>query len=113
MVKTITTEEVKRNLDSKKDFLLVDVLSSNSFEARHIPGAKNVPYGPAFLEDFEKTLGVSKDTNIAVYCASSGCQLSVMAGDVLDEAGYSNISHFKDGLAGWMQEGHKFEGEAA
>ena len=113
MVKTITTKEVKENLDNNKDFFLVDVLSSNSFEAKHIPGAKNVPYGPTFLEDFEKTMAVPKDANIAVYCASSGCQLSVMASDVLDEAGYTNVSHFKDGLAGWMQAGHKFEGEAA
>ena len=113
MVKTITTKEVKENLDNNKDFLLVDVLSSNSFEARHIPGAKNVPYSPTFLEDFEKAMATSKDTNISVYCASSGCQLSVMAGDVLDKAGYSSISHFKDGLAGWMQAGYKFEGEAA
>ena len=58
-------------------------------------------------------MNVSKDANIAVYCASSGCQLSVMAGDVLDKAGYTNVSHFVDGLAGWMKEGYKFEGEAA
>lgn len=113
MVKTITTKEVKENLDNNKDFLLIDVLSSNSFEAKHIPGAKNVPYGTTFLEDFEKTMSVPKDKEIIVYCASSGCQLSVLAADALDEAGYSNVSHFVDGLAGWMQEGHKFEGEAA
>ena len=51
MVKTITTKEVKESLDSNKDFLLVDVLASNSFEARHIPGAKSVPYSTTFLED--------------------------------------------------------------
>jgi len=40
MVKTITTKEVKENLDNNKDFLLVDVLASNSFEARHISRCK-------------------------------------------------------------------------
>ena len=109
----MTTEEVKENLDNNKDFVLIDTLMSNSFEARHIPSAENVPYGNTFLEDFEKVMDVSKDANIAVYCASSGCQLSVMASDVLEKAGYSNVSHFKDGLAGWMQAGYKFEGEAA
>ena len=113
MVKTTTTKEVKENLDNNKDFLLVDVLSSNSFEVRHIPGAKNVPYGLTFLKDFEEKLGATKDAEIAVYCASSGCQLSVLAADALDGAGYSNVSHFVDGLAGWMQAGYKFEGEAA
>lgn len=113
MVKTITTKEVKENLDSGKDFILVDTLSSESFEVRHIPGAKNVPYSTTFIEDFEKVMDVSKDSNIVVYCASGGCQLSVMSGDALDEAGYTNVSHFKEGLAGWMEEGYKFEGAAA
>jgi len=35
-VKTIITEEVKENLDNNKDFLLVDVLMKNSFEAKRI-----------------------------------------------------------------------------
>jgi len=113
MVKKVSTEEVKENLDNSKDFLLVDVLASNSFETRHIPGAKSIPYSPSFLEDFEKEMSVPKDADIAVYCASNGCQLSTLAADVLDKAGYSNVSHFVDGLAGWMQAGHKFEGEAS
>lgn len=95
MVKTITTEEVKENLENNKDFLLFDALMKNGFEARYIPGAKSVPYSPTFLEDFEKATNVSKDANIAVYCASSGCQLSVMASDVFEKAGYTNISHFE------------------
>jgi len=77
------------------------------------PGAKSVPYSTTFVQDFEKAMGVQKDKDIVVYCASSGCQLSVLAADALDKAGYTNISHFVDGLAGWMKEGHKFEGEAA
>lgn len=113
MVKKVSTEDVKESLDNKKDFLLVDTLASNSFEARHIPGAKSVPYSPTFLEDFEKATSVPKDKNIVVYCASNGCQLSTLAADTLDKAGYSNVSHFVDGLAGWMQAGYKFEGEAA
>lgn len=107
----MTTEEVKEALDNNKDFLLVDALSAMSFEGRHIPGAKNVPYSPNYLEDFEKASDVPKDTMISVYCASSGCQLSSMAADVLVEAGYTNVSHFVDGLAGWMKAGYEFEGK--
>ncbi len=113
MLKTITTEEVKKKLDSGTEFILLDVLASNSFEARHIPGAKSVPYSTMFLEDFEKTNNVPKDAEIVAYCASSGCQLSSMAADVLVDAGYTNVYHYVDGLAGWMQAGEKFEGEAA
>lgn len=113
MVTKVSTEEVKHKLEGDQKFYLVDVLLSKSFEGRHIPGAKNVPYGPSFLENFEKEIRVPKDADIAVYCASNGCQLSGLAADMLDKAGYSNVSHFVDGLAGWMQAGYKFETEAA
>ncbi|MBL4644376.1 MAG: rhodanese-like domain-containing protein [Candidatus Pacebacteria bacterium] len=112
MLNTITTEEVRKKIDAGEDFILTDVLAANSFEARHIPNAKSVPYSTNFLEDFEKTINAAKDADIVVYCASSGCQLSVLAANLLVDAGYSNVSHFVDGLAGWMQAGEKFEGEA-
>jgi len=109
MIKRITTIEVKENLDAKKDFLLVDVLSNKSFEARHIPGAKNIPYSKTFLEDFENAAGdIAKDFPVVFYCTSSGCQMSGMSADVLHKAGYTDVTHYVDGLAGWMQEGYKF-----
>ena len=88
------------------------MLSANSFQARHIPGAKNVPYGMDFMTQFQKIAAAPQDAEIIVYCASSGCQLSVLVADMLDKAGYANISHYKDGLAGWQNAGYKFEGEA-
>ena len=51
-----------------------------------------------------------KDAEIVVYCASNGCQLSLLAAEALDQAGYSNVSHFVDGLAGWKNAGYAFEG---
>ena len=113
MAKVITTEELKKKLDGGAQVSLLDVLMENSYEGRHIPGAKSIPYGADFLEKFEKENSVSKDAEIIVYCASSGCQLSVMAADVLEKAGYTNVAHYKDGLAGWQNAGYKFEGEAA
>ena len=109
----MTTKDVKQVLENDKDFLLVDVLSSQSFEVRHIPGAKNIPYGPMFLVDFEEALGVSKDTKIAVYCASDSCRSSLNASHILEKAGYRKVSHYKDGLAGWKEAGYKFEGKSA
>lgn len=114
MAKTITTEELKKKLDgSAKDFYLVDVLSANSYEGHHLPGAKNVPNGPDFLEKFEKEIGAPKDAEVIVYCASKTCMASVQAADTLEKAGYTNVSHYADGLAGWQDAGYKFEGQAA
>lgn len=113
MAKVITTEELKKKIDEGGDFYLVDVLSENSFEARHVPGAKNVPNNPDFLKNFEEKIGAAKDSEIIVYCSSSTCMASVRAADALEKAGYTNVVHYKDGLAGWQNAGHKFEGEAA
>jgi len=113
MAKVITTEELKKKIDEGGEFYLVDVLSPNSFEARHIPGAKNVPNGPEFLKQFEEQIKASKDAEIIIYCGSATCMASVQAADMLEKAGYTNVTHYKDGLAGWQNEGYKFEGEAA
>jgi len=113
MAKKISTEEVKQKLDNKEDFYLIDTLAAKSFEARHIPGAKSVPYGTDFIKQFEQSVGAPKDAEIITYCASSGCQLSALAADALEEAGYTNVGHYVDGLAGWQNTGHTFEEEVA
>ena len=115
MAKIITTEELKAKIDSgRNDFYLVDVLLPNSYQARHVPGAKNVPVNqPNFLERFEKETGAAKDAEIIVYCSSGTCIASVQAADKLEKAGYTNVTRYKDGLAGWQNTGYLFEGEAA
>lgn len=111
MAKQIITQELKAKIDSgKKDYYLVDVLMPNSFEGRHIPTAVNIPYSAEFLKEFEAKTKVPKDAQIIVYCASSGCQLSVMAAAELEKSGYTNVYHYADGLAGWQNAGYKFEG---
>lgn len=111
MAKIITTEELKKKIDKGGNFYLIDALSPNSFKARHIPGAKNVPNGPGYAENFEKAVGAPKDAEIIAYCSSSGCMASMQAANVLEETGYTNIAHYKDGLAGWQNAGYKFEEE--
>lgn len=113
MAKVVTTEELKKKIDGGGKFHLVDVLSEQSYESRHIPGAKNVPLDSDFLKSFEVKVGATKDAEIIVYCSSSSCQASPRAAAMLEEAGYINVAHYKDGLAGWQNAGYKFEGEAA
>jgi rhodanese-related sulfurtransferase len=111
MAKVITTEELKKKIDEGRGFYLIDALSANSYEARHVPGAQNVPNGSEFLMQFESEIKAPKDAEIIVYCSSSGCMASVQAADTLEKAGYTNIAHYKDGLAGWQNAGYKFEGD--
>ena len=109
MAKIITTEELKKKIDEGGSFYLIDVLSENSFNARHIHGAKNVPDGhsPDFAERLAKITCTAKDAEIITYCASETCMASVHAAEALEKAGYTKVAHYKDGLAGWQNYGHK------
>ncbi|MDD5099015.1 MAG: rhodanese-like domain-containing protein [Candidatus Colwellbacteria bacterium] len=112
MAKVISTEELKKKIDDKDDFYLIDALSPQSFESRHIPGAMNIPNGPDFLKQFEKEAGAPKDAEIIVYCSSNTCMASVQAAETLIKAGYTDVSHYKDGLAGWQDAGYEFESKS-
>ncbi len=109
MVKTTSTDELKTLLDNKKQVYLIDTLNPKSYEARHIPTAKSLPYAPNFVELFEKNIGANKDDRIVMYCMSDGCQLSDLAAQALEQAGYNNVYHYEDGLAGWQDAGYEFE----
>lgn len=109
MRKTISTGDLAKKLESDNKPLLLDVLSEKSFGAWHVPGAQNLPYSPEFVTHFKSAFPVPTDTEIIVYCASSGCQLSSLAADALTQAGYTNAIHYEDGLAGWKNSGRELE----
>jgi len=106
-MKTITTKELKEKIDSGEGFKLVDVLSKESFDSRHVPNSINIP-GSEIDERAPKELP-DKDEEIIVYCASSTCQASPNAAKKLEELGYKNVIDFEDGLAGWQDAGFNFE----
>lgn len=106
----ITTPALKQKIDSgEKDFYLVDVLAPASFDARHVPGAINIPKGADFAERFAQAVAAPKDAEVIVYCSSDTCMASVAGGEALEAAGYANVAHYKDGLAGWQNAGYAFE----
>ena len=108
-LKTIDSKELKEWIDDGKDFVLIDVLSSLSFEGRHLPGAKNVNFQqPDFLKKVMDIVD-DKDKPVVVYCSSFQCQLSPAAGSDLVEAGYKDVYHFAGGLADWQDVGYDFE----
>ncbi len=110
MANTITAEELKKKIDEGGELYLINTLSEDSFEMRHIPKSRNVPNGPQFLSQFEQEVGAPKDAEIIVYCSSNTCHASIDAGKALEEAGYTNIIHYEDGIAGWQDAGYEFEG---
>lgn len=106
MVEDITLEQLERKMEEKDDFVLVDVLSEDSFEEGHIPGAINIPLdriGAEAVEEFDR------DQDIVVYCGSEECGASPKAAEKLEDLGFTNVSDFEAGLEGWKQGGHGLE----
>lgn len=110
MIGEITTEELKDKIAGKPgNFYLIDVLSKESYDIKHLPGARNVPGGFHFLDRFEELIEAPKGAEIIVYCASDTCHASMEAAQILEKVGYSHVFHYGDGLAGWEKAGYDFE----
>ncbi len=102
MLKCITREALKMMIDRNEDFILVDVLSPESYEEEHIPGSINIP-----LEDIENKAKelLKKDKEIVVYCGSFQCTMSSQATEKLTALGYKDVYCFEGGLQRWKDAG--------
>lgn len=110
MAKKITAQDLKAKIDKDPDsFHLIDVLGPQSYEVHHVPTAVNIPGGADFVERVEKELKPAKDDEIIVYCSSETCMASVRSAEALEQAGYSNVTHYSGGLAGWGDAGYEFQ----
>ena len=106
--KDITREELKKWLDEKKDFVLIDVLSQASYEGRHLPNAKHASAHEADFMEKVASLASNKEKTVVVYCSSFDCQLSPRAASMLTNAGYTNVYDFKGGIADWQDAKYSF-----
>ena len=106
-MKTLTTQELKRMMDKKEDFALINVLPEQSFDEEHIPGSHNVPLKrDAFTSEVESIAG-GKHRTIVVYCASRSCDASPSAAAKLKSEGFTNVFDYEDGMAGWRNAGYE------
>jgi|SRR5690606_18642633 len=105
---TISTDELKRRIDSGIPTVLVEALPRRHFDLGHLPGAINIPHdeisarASADLPD--------KDTPIVVYCASRQCRNSKVAAGTLEAMGYRQVYQYVDGKQDWQESGHPLEG---
>ena len=114
----ISCEELKKKIDQKDSFKLVNCLSKAKFEMKHIAGSLNFPLTPDKLEDIpglEKEIKsfFTFDDDIAVYCTDTNCQASIFIYHKMDSLGFNNIKRFSGGLRAWEEDGYKCVGTSA
>ena len=111
MIKSITATELRQRLDGAHPPLLLEALPERYWRERHLPGARLFPHDQATL--LAPTMVPTRDTAIVLYCASATCQNSHIAAQLLERAGYTDLTVFGGGKEAWAAAGFPFETEAA
>ena len=101
VVPEVSAEQVKQQLDGKKQPVVLDVREKEEFRQGYVPGAVSVPRG--FLEMQIEDKVPDKATPIVAYCA--GGTRSLLAGRILKELGYTNVVSMAGGYNGWKNKG--------
>ncbi len=100
--KEVSLDELKRRLDAKEPFVLLDVREKEEYRAGFIPGALSIPRG--FLEMQVESRIPDKETRIVAYCA--GGPRSAMAAKSLAELGYTHVETVNPGFVRWKDLGY-------
>jgi adenylyltransferase/sulfurtransferase len=87
-----------------KSHVIVDVRESDEWRQGHLEGAVPLPRG--FLEIKVETAIPDKHTPIIAYCA--GGVRSLLAGKILKEMGYQNVTSMTGGFNAWKNGGFKW-----
>ncbi|MBX3223285.1 MAG: molybdopterin-synthase adenylyltransferase MoeB [Labilithrix sp.] len=103
--KEVSLDELKRRLDAKEPYTLLDVREKEEFRAGFIPGAISIPRG--FLEIQVEGRVPDKATKIVAYCA--GGTRSALAAKTLAELGYTNVETANPGFVRWKDLGYPMD----
>jgi polyisoprenoid-binding protein YceI/rhodanese-related sulfurtransferase len=108
--RSIDTPELKRWIDARRPFVLLDVLPPEAYRESRLPGAVNACiYDVTFL-DQATALVPDRGTPIVVYCAGPASRASADAAERLAGAGYQDVRRFAGGREAWRDSGGTFEG---
>jgi rhodanese-related sulfurtransferase len=100
-IREVTVEETRARMRSNPEVRLIDVREDHEWEAAHAAGAEHL--GKGIIErDIEATV-VDKSTELILYCG--GGYRSALAGDVLQQMGYTNVYSMAGGWKAWNESG--------
>jgi adenylyltransferase/sulfurtransferase len=101
LVPEVSTDEVKARLAAPQKPVLLDVREREEFRQGYMPGAVSIPRG--FLEMRIEEAVPEKSTPVVAYCGSG--TRSLLAGRILKELGYTNVTSMRGGFTAWKNQG--------
>lgn len=94
-VKSITVEELKKMMDAKEGFQLIDVRERNEKEIADI-GGELIP-----MSTIPANVGrISKDKTVVVYCRSGRRSAGVIS-ELQQKFGFTNLYNLTGGILAW------------
>ncbi|WP_291403799.1 rhodanese-like domain-containing protein [Daejeonella sp.] len=93
----ITVQDLKKMIDNKEDFQLIDVRETFEYEMSNLSGL-NIPLAGLLLEADQ----ISKDKPVIMQCRSGA--RSAAALNQLEQLGYTNLYNLKGGILAWKAE---------
>ena len=106
-VRETTIPELKKRLDAKEEFHLIDVREDHEWAAGRIPGAKHLSRG-IIERDIEEKFP-NREAEILLYCG--GGYRSALVADNLQKMGYKRVVSVDGGWRGWTGAGYPVEKE--
>ena len=97
-VPEITCTDLKKKIDAKKPFVLIDVREPHEFQISRIPGSTLIPLGDVPKRWQE----IPTDKEIVLHC-KAGIR-SAKALLFLQQQGYKNLLNLKGGIDAWAEE---------
>lgn len=104
-IKSIDAATLKSWIESKKDFILLDVREPDEINAVKII-AENSMEIPRGVVEFKFPRWVSdKEATVVIYCSHGWRSAAVT--DIINQYGYKNIYNLKDGIFAWIMAGYQ------
>jgi rhodanese-related sulfurtransferase len=102
----IEAATLKTKFDDGDEFKLVAIMSEFGFDGKHIAGSIHASSREE-IEAFDPA------DPLVLYCSDVDCFASKWAARTLEEAGFTNVTHFAGGLSAWEDAGYPLEGRLA
>lgn len=97
-IKEVTVAELKKMLDNKEDFQLIDVREPHEVEIAQI-GGELIPMGDV-MNNIDK---ISRSKKVIIHCRT-GARSGAVVQALEREQGFNNLYNLKGGIIAWANE---------
>ncbi|MFD1587685.1 rhodanese-like domain-containing protein [Halorientalis brevis] len=104
MIDQLTAEQLAAKLDAGEPFTLFDTRPADSYDAWHIHGAENVPFGPGdelSEDDLDRVRSRADGGPIVTICGKG--LTSTGFGFALEQHGFEDVAVVKGGMQDWSE----------